>query len=136
MAHPRRAVTRPTTLRKVRDICLALPETSEKEAWGGPTFRVRDKMFVMYMDNHHGDGRVALWCNSSFDDRDALLEADPARFFVPPYVGTRGWLGIRLDKRLGWRRVADLVEESYRKTAPKRLCARLDESGPPERRGR
>jgi hypothetical protein len=126
MAHPRRAVTRPEVLKKIRSLCLALPETSEKQAWGGPTFRVRDKMFAMYMDNHHGDGRICVWCNSDADARDALISADPARFFVPPYMGPRGWLGVCLDKRLGWKRVTDLVEHAYRRTAPKRLLAELD----------
>ncbi len=65
MAHPRRPVTRPDALARVREICLALPETTEKEAWGGPTFRVKTRMFAMFMDDHHGDGRVALWCNAT-----------------------------------------------------------------------
>lgn len=128
MAHPRRAVTRPDVLEKVRDICLALPETSEKEAWGGPTFRVKDKMFAMYMDPHHDDGRVALWCNADAEERDDLVAADPRRFFVPPYMGPRGWLGVRLDKRLGWKRVSSLLEHSYRRTAPKRVLALLDDA--------
>ncbi len=127
MAHPRRPVTRPEVLEKVRKLCLALPETTEKEAWGGPTFRVVDKMFVMYMDNHHGDGRVALWCNAMADGRDAIVSADPNRFFVPPYMGPRGWLGVRLDKRLGWKRIGELVEHAWRLSAPKRVAARLDE---------
>jgi len=126
MAHPRRPNSRPEVLTKVRELCLALPEASEKEAWGSPTFRVRGKMFVMYMDNHHGDGRVALWCNATHDGRDTLVQADDNRFFVPPYMGARGWLGVRLDKRLGWKRITALVEESYRLTAPKRLAALLD----------
>lgn len=125
MAHPRRPVTKPSVLARVRELCLAFPETSEKEAWGGPTFRVRGKMFAMYMDDHHGDGRIALWCNATLDAREALLAADPDRFFVPPYVGTRGWLGVRLDKRLGWKRIAALIEDSYRLTAPRRLAASL-----------
>ncbi len=127
MAHPRRTVTRPDLLEKTRKLCLGLPQTSEKEAWGGPTFRVKGKMFAMYMDQHHGDGRVALWVNADAGARDALVEADPRRFFVPPYMGPRGWLGVRLDKRLGWRRIGDIVEEAWRRTAPKRVAALLDE---------
>jgi len=121
MAHPRRVVSRPEVLERVRKLCLALPGTSEKEAWGGPTFRVRDRMFAMYMDHHHGDGRVALWCHAEAESRDALVASDPDRFFVPPYLGVRGWLGVRLDRRLGWKRIAELVEEAWRMAAPKRL---------------
>ncbi|NRA03689.1 MAG: MmcQ/YjbR family DNA-binding protein [Myxococcales bacterium] len=127
MANPRRPVTRPAVLKKIRTLCLSLPETTEKEAWGGPTFRVKDKMFAMYMDNHHGDGRVALWCKAIADARDAVAAADPERFFVPPYVGARGWLGVRLDKRIGWKRITEIVEHAYRLTAPKRLAAALDD---------
>lgn len=126
MGHPRRPNTRPATLEKVRKFCLSLPETSEKEAWGGPTFRVKGKMFAMYMDDHHGDGRVALWCNAGHDERDAIVAGDSDRFFVPPYVGHKGWLGVRLDKRLGWKLVTGLLEEAWRRTAPARLHAQLD----------
>lgn len=127
MAHPRRPNRRPQTLEKVRELCLDLPETSEKQAWGGPTFRVKGRMFVMYMDDHHGDGRLALWCNADADARDLLVKSDPNRFFVPPYMGPRGWLGVRLDKRLGWKRVIELVKGAYRRAAPKKLCAEMDE---------
>ena len=126
MAHPPRRVTRPELLEKVRKLCLELPETSEKEAWGGPTFRVRGKMFVMHMDNHHDDGRVALWCCCSEEERDFFVESDPERFFVPPYVGHKGWLGVRLDKRLAWKRIIDIVEEAYLLTAPAKLAAIFD----------
>ncbi len=129
MAHPRRVVTRPDLLEKARKLCLSLPETAEKEAWGGPTFRVGGKMFAMYMDDHHGSGHVALWCNSTEDGRSALMDADPARFFVPPYMGPRGWVGVRLDKRLGWKRIAEIVEESYRMTATKKILALFDAEG-------
>ena len=81
----------------------------------------------MFMDDHHGDGRVALWCNATLDAREMLIESDPNQFFVPPYMGPRGWLGLRLDKRLGWKRTAMHVEESYRLTAPKKLISLLDD---------
>ena len=126
MAHARRPNRRPQTLEKVRAYCLSYPETSEKEAWGGPTFRVKDKMFVMYMDDHHGDGRLALWCNADAEARDTLVKADPRRFFVPPYMGPRGWLGVHLDKRLAWKRVTEIIDGAYRRTAPKRVLASLD----------
>lgn len=127
MANPRRPNRRPELLEKVRELCLGLPGTTEKEAWGGPTFRVGGRMFAMYLDDHHGDGRVALWCNATAEARDALVRAVPRHFFVPPYMGARGWLGLRLDRRLAWRRVVEVVEGAYRLTAPKRLTARLDE---------
>ena len=128
MAHPRRPVTRPAVLKRVRRLCLALPEATEKEAWGGPTFRVRDKrMFAMYMDNHHGDGRVALWLNAAPGVQDDLVESDPQCFFVPPYMGPSGWVGVRLDRRPDWAFIAELVETAYRMVAPKKLVARLED---------
>ena len=108
-------------LGRLRAICLALPETSEKEAWGAPTFRVRDKMFGMYVDDHHGDGRIALWCKAPEGIQAMLVEAAPERFFVPPYVGHKGWIGVRLDRAVDWDEIADLVADSYRMTAPARL---------------
>jgi hypothetical protein len=78
------------------------------------------------MDNHHGSGHVALWCNATDEGRSVLLESDPKRFFVPPYMGPRGWVGVRLDRRLAWKRIAAIVEESYRMTAPPKILARLD----------
>ena len=114
-------------LDRLRAICLTLPEAAEKQAWGRPTFRVRNKMFVMFMDNHHGDGRVAIWCNAGPGAQDVLITSAPERFFVPPYVGHRGWVGMRLDVGPVWDEVAAIVEESYRMTAPKRLTALLDE---------
>ena len=131
MAHPRRVITRPGLLKKARAVCLALPETAEKEAWGAPTFRVRGKLIAMYHENHHGDGRVALWIKAAEGIQDLLVRSDAERFFVPPYVGPKGWVGVRLDRRGGapgpdWEQVRDLVTEAYRLTAPRRLAARLD----------
>jgi predicted DNA-binding protein (MmcQ/YjbR family) len=114
-------------LTSARRICLALPEATEKEAWGAPTFRVRDKIFAMYADNHHGDGRVALWLNAEAATQQQLIASDPERFFYPPYVGCKGWIGIRLDRGLDWDVVTQFVREAYRLTAPKRLAALLEE---------
>ena len=113
-------------LARLRVICLALPEATEKIAWGEPTFRVREKMFAMFTDNHHGDGRVALWCKAPPGVQEILVGAAPDRFFVPPYVGHKGWIGVRLDIKVDWAEVTDLVGDSYRMTAPKRLLAQLD----------
>jgi predicted DNA-binding protein (MmcQ/YjbR family) len=107
----------PTT--RLRAICLALPEAVEKETWGDPTFRVRDRIFAM---EKRGDGRVSVWCKSTPDARDALLLAAPHLFFVPPYVGPKGWIGMRLDDDPDWGEVASLVRESYRLIAPRRLA--------------
>lgn len=117
---------RKTALNRVRGICLGLPEAIEKEAWGGPTFRVK-KMFAMFVDNHHSDGRLALWIKSTSEDQDVLVDNDPERFFVPPYMGPSGWVGVRLEKdRVDWDLVEELVEDGYRLIAPKKLVAQLD----------
>lgn len=108
---------------RLRAICLALPEAMEKEAWGDPTFRVRDRIFAMFKQ---GDGRPSLWCKALPGIQTVLVGADPERFFVPPYVGHRGWVGMRLDRGPDWNEVAELVRRSYRLTAPKRLAGRLD----------
>lgn len=108
----------------LRAICLAFPEATEKESWGtDPTFRVRDKIFAM---QKVGDGRVSLWCKAPAGAQDVLVGADPARFFAPPYVGHHGWIGVRLDVPTDWDEVGDLLADSYRLTAPKRLAALLD----------
>jgi hypothetical protein len=113
-------------LDRVREICLALPQTTEKIAWGEPTFRVRDKMFVMFANNHHNDGIVGIWCAADDGAQDVLVRADPERFFVPPYMGPRGWIGVRLDdSAVDWGMVASIVEDAYRVIAPKGLAALL-----------
>ena len=107
---------------RLRTICLALPEATEQETWGDPTFRVRGKIFAMPKS---GDGRPAVWTKAPPGVQGMLVGADPARFFVPPYVGHHGWVGVRLDGAVDWEELAELVEESYRRTAPKRLAALL-----------
>lgn len=120
-------------LARVRKICLALPEATEKIAWGAPTFRVRDKQFAMYLDNHHGDGRLALWCKAAEGAQEILVESDPDRFFVPPYVGHLGWVGIQLDKGLDWGVIEGLLREGYLEIAPKRLKDQLTGAKPAPR---
>ena len=110
---------------QLREICLALPEAVEVEAWGEPTFRVRKKIFAMFSNNHHGDGIVAVWCKAPPGAQEVLTGADPARFYKPPYVGPSGWIGIRLEGDVDWGMVASLAEDAYRMTAPKRLLALL-----------
>jgi hypothetical protein len=113
---------------RVRAICLALPEAIEKMAWGEPTFRIRDKIFAQYEDNHHDSGIVGLWCKAPDGLQEMLVQADPERFYVPKYVGHRGWIGIRMEGDVPWDHVADLVRDSYRMTAPKRLIESLEPS--------
>ncbi len=108
------------TTHRLRDLCLALPEAAEKEAWGDPTFRVRGKIFAM---QKFGDGRDSLWCKAPEGSQGILVGADPERFFVPPYVGHKGWVGMRLDSNPDWDEVATVVKRSYRLIAPKRLAA-------------
>ena len=110
-------------LERLRAICLALPEAVEKEAWGDPTFRVREKIFAM---EKQGDGRVSVWCKAPPGSQMVLVGADPERFFVPPYVGHKAWIGMRLDDGPDWSEVAQVVRRSYRLIAPKRLAALVD----------
>jgi predicted DNA-binding protein (MmcQ/YjbR family) len=104
----------------VRDICLSLPDTEEKIAWGSPTFRVHGRLFVMFTDNHHGDGRIAIWAAAPAGAQQDLVAADPKHFFVPPYVGVGGWVGIRLDTKLAKGAIAALIEQAYRTIEQKR----------------
>jgi len=121
---------RKTPLARVREICLALPETTERLSHGSPTWFVRDKKtFVMYLDDHHGDGRLALWVAAPPGVQAQCVEEEPDRFFVPPYVGHRGWLGVRLDRAPDWREIAQIAEDAYRMVAPKTLVEVLDASG-------
>ena len=114
-------------LERIRDLCLALPETTERLSHGAPTFFVRaKKTFVMYLDDHHGDGRLAIWCAAPPGVQAALVDEEPERFFVPPYVGGRGWLGVRLDRDVDWEEMAGIVEDAYRHVAPRRLVDELD----------
>jgi len=116
------ARTRVRALAKIREICVALPETSERLSHGAPTFFVRGKRaFLMVMTNHHGDGRFAIWCAAGEGVQEMLVEADPERFFRPPYVGHRGWLGMRLDRALDWDELAGIVEDAYAEVAPAKL---------------
>ncbi len=111
-------------LDRLRGICLDLPEAEERETWEEKTFRVRDRIFAMHIADD-GDGRPALWCKAPPGNQTHLVEADPARFFVPPYVGPKGWIGMWLDRGVDWLEVAVVVKRSYRLTAPKRLAARI-----------
>lgn len=111
----------------VRRIALALPETNERLSHGMPTFFIRDKKtFVSCTHDHHGDGRVALWCSAAAGVQAELVEQEPDRFFVPPYVGPRGWIGVRLDVDVDWDEIAGIVTDAYRNVAPKTLVEQVD----------
>lgn len=112
-----------TPIDRLRAICLALPEALEQETWGAPTFRVRGKIFAMA---RHDDGRISVWCKAPPGSQLILIGADPDRFFAPPYVGPKGWIGVRLDDEPDWAEVAGLVRRSYRLIAPRRLAADID----------
>lgn len=109
---------------RVRGFCLALPETTERVSHGEPTWFVKDKKsFVMFSTNHHG-GPLGFWCAAPFGAQDALIGSDPQRFFRPPYVGHRGWVGVRLDVGdVDWREIEQVVREAYRAVAPAKLAA-------------
>jgi predicted DNA-binding protein (MmcQ/YjbR family) len=118
---------RPERLRRLRELCLSLPEATEKEAWGDPTWRVRDRIFAMQKGNFEG-GRPSVWVKAPEGDQRALVASDPHRYFVPPYVGHKGWVGVHLDgPEVAWDKLRELIEDSYRLIAPKRLAARLDD---------
>jgi len=112
----------------VRSVCLSFPEAHEVEAWGEPTFRVKNKMFAMYANasTHHGGGRPSVWVKSTLVNQDLLVRWQPARYFVPPYVGPSGWIGIYLDKRPSWKTIADILRDAYLLILPKKLRARIE----------
>ena len=113
------------TVERVRAICLDLPEATERLSHGEPTWFVRNHTFVMYADHHHDD-RLAIWCHAPAGFQAAMVGAEPDRFFVPPYVGHRGWIGVRLDGDVDWGEIAEVAEDAYRVIAPARLIALLD----------
>jgi hypothetical protein len=113
---------RAAVLDRLRSICLALPETSERLSHGSPSFFVREKRcFLMVVDDHHGDGVFGVWCAAPPGNQELLIEVDPSRFFRPPYVGHRGWLGVRLNHAVDWDELEGFVEDAFAVVAPKRL---------------
>ena len=106
-------------LRRVRRICSALPDTMEKLSHGEPTFFVRKKVFVMFANNHHNDGHVAVWIATQAELQASLIKEDPKTYFKPPYVGVRGWVGIELD-RISDEDLAAHIREAWHMIAPKR----------------
>jgi hypothetical protein len=124
---PRKTKTR-SPVDRLRAICLALPETTEVEAWGEPTFRVKGKIFAMHAsaNSHHGFGRPAVWILSVSLEQDLVIRARPDRYFKPPYVGPSGWIGAWLDKNPPWGEIEELLRDGWRRRAPKKLAASIE----------
>ncbi len=112
-------------LAELRRRCMALPEVAEKLSHGEPSWFAGGRQFVMYADRHHDD-RVAFWCAAPDGVQAARVGAEPERYFRPPYVGGRGWLGVRVDVVIDWDEIGDIVVDAYRVVAPRRCLAALD----------
>jgi hypothetical protein len=113
---------RKAALERLRTIRVGLPETSERLSHGAPSFFVRDKKcFLMLLDDHHDDGRFAIWCAAPPGNQELLVQADPERFFRPAYVGHRGWLGVMLHGKVDWDEIAGIVEDAFATVAPRSL---------------
>jgi hypothetical protein len=127
--HPTKTPPIPSAVTRLRQICLALPETTEVEAWGEPTFRVKGKIFAMHASsgNHHGSGRPGVWILSVSMEQDLVLRARPDRYFKPPYVGPSGWIGAWLDNNPPWAEIEELLRDGWRRRAPKKIVALLGE---------
>jgi len=122
---------RPGPVERLRVLCLALPEVSERASHGSPSFFVRDKkQFVSVDDHHHGVDHLAFWCAAPLGTQQELIAANPEQFFRPPYVGHRGWLGVRIDRDPDWAEIAEIVTDAYRQIASKALIAQLDDTAP------
>lgn len=113
-------------LARLRKIIDAWPETSEKLSHGAPTWWGGKKTFATLHDDHHGDGRLAVWIKSTADAQEDLVAMDADTFYIPPYVGPSGWIGMRLDRKPDWDAVEELLLEGYRMVAPKRALKQLD----------
>ena len=119
-------MARPGVADRVRAICAGLPEVTEKTSHGSPAFFVRRQFVMLWPDGHHDHGFPHLWCAAPPGAQEALVGAEPDRFFRPPYVGGRGWIGVRLDGRVDWAEIGALLEDAYRAVAPRKLVAELD----------
>ena len=110
-------------LPRLRKLSLSLPEAHEVEAWGAPTFRVKNKLFAMYAEagNHHGEGRASVWIKSDKENQALMIRTQPDRFFKPAYVGPSGWIGVYLDDSPDWDEVLELLRDGWKMIAPKKL---------------
>jgi hypothetical protein len=113
-------------LDRLRALCLALPETTERVSHGEPTWFIRDKKTFVTYANHHHDDRLGFWCAAPPGVQEALIAGDSSKFYRPPYVGHRGWLGVYLDVPVDWAEIEEIVIDAYRMVAPKRLVQQLE----------
>ena len=116
-------VKKKTAVERVREMCLSLPETSERVSHGEPAWFVGTKLFATWEDHHHGDPVVGLWVKGAEGQQEVLVGAEPGRYYRPKYVGHRGWIGVNMEGDVDWGMVSELVRESWRMTAPKKLAA-------------
>jgi hypothetical protein len=116
------ATSQPRALTRLRKVAMALPGATEVEAWGEPTFRA-GKMFAMYANakNHHGGGRAAVWVKAAPGRQERMVRTAPDRFFVPPYMGPSGWIGVWLDGDCNWEELVDILKDAWRLVAPRKL---------------
>ena len=113
--------------KRLRDVCMALPDVTEKLSHGAPSFFVKKQFIALWPDGHHDDQFPHMWCAAPPGAQEELVSTEPDRFFRPPYVGGRGWLGVRLDGDIDWDELTAICEDAYRAVAPKKLVAVLDE---------
>jgi hypothetical protein len=114
-------------LARVRTICASLPDVTERPSHGSPAWFVRDKKTIaMFVDDHHGDGILGIWCAAPPGVQEQMIDEDPDVFFRPPYVGGRGWIGVRLSRTVTNGELRAILEDAFRVVAPKTLVARLD----------
>ncbi|MBL8021888.1 MAG: DUF1697 domain-containing protein [Leptospirales bacterium] len=131
MAHPRKYDDSDPLIQRLRQICLELPETYEKEGWGECTFRVnKGTMFAMTDCNHHGSGHTAVWVKANPVIQDMMVKSDPKRFFIPPYMGPQGWIGVRLQLKSNWKEVASMIRDGYEMSQPRKSKASAGKSKP------
>ena len=116
-----------SNLERVREFCLSFPEAHEVEAWGEPTFRVRNKIFVMYAseNTHHSKKCNEVWIKAQKEDQEILLQSASEHYFSPPYVGCKGWIGAYLDENTDWEELQEIIKDGYSQIAPKRLLAQM-----------
>jgi len=112
-------------LDRLRAICLGLPGAYEKVAWMAPTFRVGERQFAMFADDHHGVGFAGVWLKAPDGAQEELVASDPKRFYVPPYVGKGGWVGVKLDGKTNWKMLAGLLAEAHRGAAAGQSAAKI-----------
>ena len=123
--------TKDDTRERVKAICSALPSVQHEDKGDHVIYRVRGKVFVYFLDDHHGDGIVSVCVKSELGENRDRARLDPERFYLPAHIGARGWFGMRLDRgRVPWREVEEVIERSYRLTAPKTVLKRLDGAKP------